>query len=194
MNALNATHAEDTDPIIFITEPEEGNDVVYLDQYYLLGDDSRILLSNIGVLPDRIPLSSLPTDVANRMRQEAQEFQNEDIPALEEQRSPEITNMPTSSEKKNVIRALLKPVKRDTDELSPCFCNEPYADTTAKIDNNSHEPVKMPDCPHIFGKYCIVKWLGDNSPSTCPMCRKVVHLPVTRNEFDNVYSIIGYIF
>lgn len=194
MNEFNATQGEDTDPIIFIAEPEERDGAVYLDQYYPLGDDLRIFLLNTGVQLDRSFLSSLTAEVANR----SQEVENEDIPALEEQRSPEVTNMPTSSEKKNVIRALLKPVNRDTDELSPCFCNEPYADTTAKIDNNSHEPVQMPDCPHIFGKYCIVKWLGDNSPSTCPMCRKVVHLPrdrpVTRNETDDVYIIIDSLF
>ncbi|TGO11502.1 hypothetical protein BTUL_0108g00180 [Botrytis tulipae] len=176
MDAFNATQAEDTDPIIFITEPEEEDGAVYLDQYYL-GDDLRILLLDTGV---------------------PAEFQNENIPALEEQRSPELANTPVSSEKRDAIRALLKPVKRETDDLSPCFCNEPYADAAAKIDNNSHEPVEMPDCPHIFGKCCILKWLGDNSPSTCPMCRKVVHLPcerpVTRNETDDVYIIIDSLF
>ncbi|KAF7931458.1 hypothetical protein EAE99_003929 [Botrytis elliptica] len=200
MNPLDAAQAEGTAPIVFIVEREEGNAAVHLDQYYLLGDDLRIQVSSTGVLPDNIPLSFLPADVANRIRQEAQESENENIPALEdpEQRSLELTNMPTSSQKKDSIRALLKPVKRDTDELSLCFCNEPYADATAKIDDNSHEPVKMPDCPHVFGKCCIVQWLGENDPSTCPMCRKVVHLPsdrpVTRNVIDDVYSIIDYIF
>ncbi|TGO56005.1 hypothetical protein BOTNAR_0232g00130 [Botryotinia narcissicola] len=177
MDAFNATQAEETDPIVFINEPEEEDGAVYSDRYYFLGDDLRIILLDTGVPP---------------------EFQNEDIPGLEEQGSPEVTDMPASSEKKDAIRALLKPVKRDTDELSPCFCNEPYADATAKTDNDSHEPVEMPDCPHIFGKCCIVKWLGENSPSTCPMCRKVVHLPkdgpVTRNETDGLYSIIDYNF
>ncbi|KAF7950651.1 uncharacterized protein EAE97_002203 [Botrytis byssoidea] len=177
MDAFNATEAEDTDHIIFITEIEQGNGAVYLDQYYLLSDDLRILLTDTGVPP---------------------ELQNEDIPALEEQRIPELANMPVSSEKKDAIRALLKPVDRGTDDLSPCFCNEPYAEATAKIYNNSHGPVKMPDCPHIFGKCCIVKWLGENSPSTCPMCRKVVHLPrdgpVTRSRTDDGYSIIDYHF
>ncbi|KAF5867665.1 uncharacterized protein Bfra_010635lf [Botrytis fragariae] len=191
MDPLDVAQAEGTAPIFVIAEREEGNAAVHLDRYYLLGDDLRIQLSNTGVLPDRIPIFSLPADVANRMRQEEEEIQDEDIPALEEERSLESTNM-----KKDAIRAVLKPVERSTDELSPCFCNEPYADSTAKIDNDSHEPVKMPDCPHIFGKCCIVQWLGDNNPSTCPMCRRVVNLPrdrpVTRNETDDVYSIIDY--
>ncbi|KAF7951860.1 hypothetical protein EAE96_007158 [Botrytis aclada] len=192
MDPLNATQAEGTDPFILIAEPEEGIAAVHLDRYYLLGDDVRMGLPITEELLARISHLSLEADYANRMRQDAQEIYDDYIPALEEQGG----FMPTSLEKKNATRALLKPVERGTDELSPCFCKEPYADTTAKIDDHSHEPVKMPECPHIFGKCCIVQWLGDNSPSTCPMCRKVVHLPrdepATRNGTDNGYSVIDY--
>ncbi|TGO21392.1 hypothetical protein BPAE_0222g00050 [Botrytis paeoniae] len=196
MVALNAPQAEGTDPIVLVAEPEEGNGAAYLDQYYLLGDDSRLGLSNTGALPERITNSRLQAGVGNFMRQEIQDIYYKYIGGVQEQRNLEITTMPRSLEKKDAIRALLKPVKSSTDELSLCFCKEPYADTTAKIDDNSHEPVKMPDCPHFFGKCCIVQWLGDNSPPTCPICRKVVHLPrnrpVTRNGTDDVYSIIDY--
>ncbi|KAF7886576.1 uncharacterized protein EAF01_011254 [Botrytis porri] len=196
MNPLNATQVAGTDRIILIAEPEEGNAVVLLDQNFLLGDDLQIQLSNTEEIPDLVSYSPLPVDVADRLGQEAQETQNEYIAVLQKQRSLERINMPTSSEKKDKIRELMKPVKGNTDELSPCFCNEPYADETAEVDNNSHESVKMPDCTHIFEKCCIVQWLGDNSPSTCPMCRKVVHLPrdrlVRRNDTDDLYSIIDY--
>lgn len=39
-------------------------------------------------------------------------------------------------------------------------------------DGLSHTPVKMPNCSHVFGKPCIMEWLGSNV--SCPVCRKEV--------------------
>ncbi|KAM0309758.1 hypothetical protein ACHAO8_008744 [Botrytis cinerea] len=193
MNAHDATQAEGTDPIVFIAETEEGNGAVFLDQHYLLGDDMRMQLSNTGPLPYDISNPSLQAGAGNTFLQFYRDIRSQFITSAQEERRLGETLL---EEKKEAIRALLKPAQNSTHELSPCFCNEPYADTTAKIDNNSHEPVKMPECQHVFGKCCIVQWLGDNTPSTCPMCRRVVPLPrdepVTQNETEDGYSIIDY--
>ncbi|CAG8983443.1 hypothetical protein HYALB_00000612 [Hymenoscyphus albidus] len=38
--------------------------------------------------------------------------------------------------------------------------------------NTVEYPVETP-CHHVFGSGCIIAWLGESQPPTCPMCRRV---------------------
>ncbi|KAJ8061301.1 hypothetical protein OCU04_010364 [Sclerotinia nivalis] len=53
--------------------------------------------------------------------------------------------------------------------MNECFCEDAYDDV-----GEPHEPVKMPNCRHIFGRSCITEWLM--SHNTCPLCRNQVAL------------------
>ncbi|TGO48029.1 hypothetical protein BCON_0254g00010 [Botryotinia convoluta] len=53
------------------------------------------------------------------------------------------------------------------------YCSDCERSFTMKSDtSNSHKACAMPKCSHIFGRYCIIQWLKDNS--TCPLCRNEV--------------------
>ncbi|KAJ8061299.1 hypothetical protein OCU04_010362 [Sclerotinia nivalis] len=47
--------------------------------------------------------------------------------------------------------------------------------TTTPNPGDAHDACAMPDCLHVFGRCCIIKWLKDKD--TCPMCRATVDLP-----------------
>ncbi|KAF7860794.1 hypothetical protein EAF04_008312 [Stromatinia cepivora] len=47
--------------------------------------------------------------------------------------------------------------------------------TTTPNTGDAHDACAMPDCLHVFGRCCIIKWLKDKH--TCPMCRATVDLP-----------------
>ncbi|KAF5867662.1 putative ring finger protein [Botrytis fragariae] len=53
------------------------------------------------------------------------------------------------------------------------YCDDCQRSFTMKPDtSNSHKACTMPKCSHVFGRYCIIQWLKDNS--TCPLCRDEV--------------------
>lgn len=74
--------------------------------------------------------------------------------------------------RKAAIEKLLLPVDAPFDELTSCFCSDPYATTTST--EGCHAPARMPKCGHVFGHTCIALWLMENN--TCPMCRDKVDL------------------
>ncbi|KAJ8061302.1 hypothetical protein OCU04_010365 [Sclerotinia nivalis] len=127
-----------------------------------------------------------------------EDYYNNHITSLQQQGllsfGTEPVSMPTGKE--HAIGQILVPVTSGVDELELCFCGAPYADPTSKIEKDSHEAVKMPECPHIFGKYCIVQWLNENRIPTCPMCRKrvilVMDVPVERMDDRGLYRVIDY--
>ncbi|CAD6446484.1 fdb562d6-a0eb-47b6-8661-8980853d799e-CDS [Sclerotinia trifoliorum] len=53
--------------------------------------------------------------------------------------------------------------------MNNCFCEDGYDDA-----GEPHEPVKMLNCRHIFGRSCITEWLMVHN--TCPLCRSEVPL------------------
>lgn len=175
MNALIASQPERSDE----ATPAEGvtsNATTEPQSSTILGDDMQVALQNPTTNSVDSPDSSLP----------AVYFADYVISLRHHQTvTSEPTSMPT--ERENAIRELLSPVKSGVEELDPCFCGLPYADATAEIEKDSHEAVKMPECPHVFGKHCILKWLNENDPSTCPMCRKRVNVGTSHSALNREF-------
>ncbi|KAF7951855.1 hypothetical protein EAE96_007153 [Botrytis aclada] len=74
------------------------------------------------------------------------------------------------------IKNILAPVDATKLDFERCgICIDQYTEATIPLEPN-HEPSKMPNCGHIFGRDCIVEWLKNND--TCPLCRDELVLPV----------------
>ncbi|KAF7860797.1 hypothetical protein EAF04_008315 [Stromatinia cepivora] len=195
MDGLADLRAERTDDIISNEEATRGNTTIQSNTYSIFGDDMVISSPNSLLLPVYIPDSSLPAEVELLMRED---YYNNHITSLQQQGLLLIGTEPISipTGKEHAIRKILTPVTSDADELELCFCGTPYADPTSKGEMDSHEPVKMPECPHVFGKHCIVQWLSENKVPTCPMCRKkvilVMDVPVERMDDQELYRVIDY--
>ncbi|KAM0124715.1 hypothetical protein ACHAP3_010182 [Botrytis cinerea] len=54
-----------------------------------------------------------------------------------------------------------------------CMDCERYFTMTHKIDK-FHKACVIPQCSHVFGRYCITQWLKNNS--TCPLCREWIDI------------------
>ncbi|APA14846.1 predicted protein [Sclerotinia sclerotiorum 1980 UF-70] len=77
------------------------------------------------------------------------------------------------------IENMLQSVDAGALKLDKCsICMESF-DAANENKFNDHRTAKLPECGHVFGRYCITNWLEMNS--TCPMCREEVELVL---EFD----------
>ncbi|KAF7860796.1 hypothetical protein EAF04_008314 [Stromatinia cepivora] len=83
--------------------------------------------------------------------------------ALAKERESKKRKRERETREKNISKFL------DQISMNECFCEDAYDDS-----GEPHEPVKMPNCRHIFGRSCITEWLM--SHNTCPLCRNEVAL------------------
>lgn len=54
-------------------------------------------------------------------------------------------------------------------------------------EESAEYPVKMP-CGHVFGLWCIEKWLLKAQPAACPLCRYMFPSPVLMAVIDEIHS------
>ncbi|CAD6446483.1 f443afe7-2670-495e-85e1-91e07d069cdb [Sclerotinia trifoliorum] len=195
MNGLVDSRPECTNDIISNEEATRENTTVQNNTHSISGDDMVRSSANPLLPPMYIMGLSTPVEIELLM---AEDYYNDRITSLQQRGLISIVTEPISipTGKENTIMQILTPVTSSVDELEVCFCGAPYADTTSKIENDSHEAVQIPECPHIFGKHCILQWLNENQVPTCPMCRKKVTLardvPGERMDDQELYRVIDY--
>ncbi|APA14850.1 predicted protein [Sclerotinia sclerotiorum 1980 UF-70] len=193
MNGSVDLGPERTNNIITNEEATQENPTVQNNTYSVLGDDMVISSLNSTLPATYIMGLSTPMEIELLM---PEDYYNDRITNLQQQGLISIGSEPIyiPTERENAIMQILTPVTSGIDKLELCFCGAPYADTTSKIENDPHEAVKLSECPHVFGKHCIVQWLNENRVPTCPMCRKRVILvrDVPVEWIQDMYRVIDY--
>ncbi|ESZ93977.1 hypothetical protein SBOR_5642 [Sclerotinia borealis F-4128] len=193
IDALVVLHPKRNNHIILNEEVERQDTSIEPNSDSVPDDDEEDILPIPVSSRVYIPDPSLPAEVELLVRED---YFNDDIAGLQQQGMLRPEPIPMPMGKEYAIIEILRSVISGVDELEPCFCGDLYEDNTVKTGKDSHEAVKMPGCYHIFGKRCIVQWLNETNPPTCPMCRKRVHLtmnvPVERRDDQELYRVIDY--